>query len=112
MTAIPTRGDSRWCELPPRSSQMNDAASGGVRHGIGAAGGVQLVQQRADVEFRGVDRYSKTFCNGLVRCALGQQRQYVEFAGREVETVRLGGARIARDDRNICGLTGGRETQT
>jgi len=38
--------------------------------GIGAADGIELVEQRAHVEFRGVDGYAEPLRDGLVRGAL------------------------------------------
>ena len=68
---------------------MNDAASRSVRDCVGAAGGVELFQQRGDMEFRGVDGYSELLGNRLVRGAFRQQGEDVEFARRQVEAVRF-----------------------
>ena len=68
--------------------QVDHAPPRGVCHGVGAAGGVELLEQRSDVEFGRVNGYSKLSCNGLVRCAFGHQDQHVAFARRELDVVR------------------------
>src|SRR6202022_5075689 len=83
--------------------QMNDPASCRVRDRVGAAGGIELLQQRSDVDLRGVDRYSELLCDGLVRGAFRQQGEHVELPWRQVEAVELDAAgSMARDDRNRC----------
>ena len=39
--------------------QINDAEPGGVRYRIGAAGGIELVDDTPNVKFRGVERDAK-----------------------------------------------------
>src|SRR5258708_28811913 len=61
-------------------SQLDHPAPRRMRHGVGAAGGVELVEDRGDMEFGGVDRYPEPFCDDLVGSALGPQREYVACA--------------------------------
>jgi hypothetical protein len=46
--------------------QVDHPKPRGVGHRVGAAGGIELVEQRADVEFGGVNGYSEPSRDGLV----------------------------------------------
>ena len=92
---------------------MDNAAPRGVRDGVGAAGCVKLFEQRADVEFGGVNRYSELPRNALVRCALGHQREYVAFARRKLDVDRLARRqRVSRHDRDRRSFTWACEADT
>ena len=62
---------------------MDDSLAGGMGDGIGPAGRVQLVQDLADMELRGVDRNSEASGDHLVRSTLSEQRQHLELARRQ-----------------------------
>ena len=55
--------------------QIDDAEPRGVRHRVGTADGVELVEQRSDVEFGGMNRNSEPSRDRLVRCPFGHQQQ-------------------------------------
>ena len=85
------------CSLaaPRAALQVDHTNTRGVCHGIGPAGGVELVEQRADVEFGGVNGYSELSRNRLVRCAFGHQHEHIAFAGCKVDVSRFdGGLRL------------------
>src|SRR5262252_2431526 len=98
---------ARFVCMPPcprrAALQLDHAAPCRMRHRVGAAGGVELVEDRADMKFRGMHGYAEPPGDRLVGGALGHQRQHVELARREIG---LGGldaiARIACHDRNAC----------
>src|SRR3977135_2120104 len=62
------------------TSKMNDALPDRLCHGVRAAGGVELVEQRAEVELGGGNRDAQPPGDRLVRCAFGHQGQHFEFA--------------------------------
>jgi hypothetical protein len=61
-------------------SEMEDAEPRGVGDGVSAAGRIELVDQLADMEFRGVDRDAESARDDLVRGAFGEQRQHLALA--------------------------------
>jgi len=77
-----------WDERGPRplreqsASEKDHAEPSGMRDGAGAADCVELVDERADVKLGGMDGDAEPAGNYLVRRALGEQSQYLEFAGR------------------------------
>ena len=67
-----------------------------MRHRVGATGGIKLVEQRADVEFGGVNGYSEPPRNSFVRRAFRHQQEHIAFARRKVDVSRFGdGSRVA-----------------
>src|SRR5262245_21576416 len=68
-------------KYPP--SEMQDADPGGMRNRIGAAHGVQLLQQRSNMIFRRVRRDAEPAADQFVRRALGEQRQHFQLPGGE-----------------------------
>jgi len=58
---------------------MDDAAPGGMRDGVGAASGIELVQDRADVEHGDMDGNAELSCDHLVGGAFRHQREYIEW---------------------------------
>ena len=69
--------------------QVDHAAARSVCYGVGAAGGVELFEQRSDMEFGRVNGYSKLSRNNLVRCAFSHQHQHIAFARRKLNVVRF-----------------------
>lgn len=63
----------RVAPLPADWSKVDNAEPGRVSHSIGATDCVELLEQRADMEFRGVRRDSKAARDELVRGSLGQK---------------------------------------
>src|SRR3569833_867236 len=84
--------------------QIDDPPPRRMCDGICAAGGVELVEQRADVEFRGVDRNPERACDLLVGAAFSEQRQHIARARREPEVVWRTLGRTGRDDSHIGSL--------
>src|SRR6185437_12035816 len=84
---------------------MNNAAACGMCHRIGAAGGVELVQDRADMKFGGVDGDAELPGDGLVGGAFGHQRQHVELTRGQLDVGPVAITRpLARYDGEIGGL--------
>ena len=59
---------------------MDDAEPRRVCDRIGAADGIKLVEKRADVELRSMNRYVEPPGDGLVRGSFGEQRQNLQLA--------------------------------
>src|SRR4051812_20895937 len=76
-----------------------------MSHRIGAAGGIQLVEQRADMEFHRVDGNAELTRDHLVGATLRHQRQHVELTLRQRNVLRHD-ARIASDNRRGGFLAG------
>src|SRR5262249_1487307 len=82
-----------------------------MRDSVGAAGGVELVEQRADMKLDGMDGDAELARDHLVRGALGHQRQHVELAWRQRDVAgRRRAVPVAQDDRGR--LSWRREPQT
>ena len=64
-------------------SKVKDANPCGLRDRVGAADGVEFVEQRRNVIFRGMRRNAKLASDQLVRRALRQQRKHFQLTGRE-----------------------------
>src|SRR5579871_104092 len=89
---------------------MDHAAPRGVQDRVGAAGGVELFEDRADVKLGRVDGYSKPLGDGLVGGAFGHQRQHIKLARRQLE--RVAPLRRARSDGHHRGLPGRGQRKT
>src|SRR5882724_126566 len=99
---------ARCCEL----SQIDHPTPRRVRDRVGAAGGVELVEDRADMEFGGMDRYAEPLRDGLVGGALGHQREDVALARRQIGLGRLCGTMpIACHERHVRRLGRTRKAQ-
>ena len=62
---------------------MEHADPGGVSDGIGAAHGVEFLQQRTDMVFRGMRRNAEPARDLLVRRTLRQQRKHFQLSDSE-----------------------------
>jgi hypothetical protein len=69
---------------------MENTEPRGVRDGVGAASRIQLVDELADVELGCVYRDAEPPGDLLVGCALGEQRQHLDFA-RGQRLIEFGG---------------------
>src|SRR3984957_20680908 len=70
------------CGLGGLRLKANRPQPRALRHRIGPSLRVEFVEQRGDVKLYRMDRNLKAPRDRLVRRALGDQRQHVEFAGR------------------------------
>jgi hypothetical protein len=64
---------------------MDDTAARGMRNRIGASGGIELVQDRADMKLGGMDGDAELSGDRLVGRALGHQCQHVELTRGQLD---------------------------
>src|SRR5262245_42912963 len=79
-------------------SKMEDTDPRGMRDGIGAADGVELLQQLRDVILGRMRRNPEPTANELVRRALSEERKHLQFPGGERDARFRLDRRRKRDD--------------
>src|SRR5690348_1307564 len=85
-------------------SQPDDAEPRRLCDRVGTAGGVELVNHRANMGFGGVDRDAERACDHLVRGTFRHQLQHLALARRESRVGIRRRGRLRRPERHIGSL--------
>ena len=100
-TFLDERPDENSLQL--KASKMDDPEPHSVRDRIGAAGGVELIDEGVDMELGSVNRDPEPAGDGLIGGALGQKRDDLQLARRQPD-VGVYWSRVLRQDQSDVGL--------